>query len=129
FTAMSLRLQAAFGLRREESIKIRPDWADRGDVLKLKDSWTKGGKERDVQRWPRKSGHGDKWKLCANPIGLDARESRRIMSKRPRRNHSSIFKAKVALDGRRQLPWPVVLPHEGMLPTGGCRVSVASVPH
>ena len=30
---MSLRLQAAFGLRREESIKLRPEWADRGDVL------------------------------------------------------------------------------------------------
>ena len=28
---MSLRLQAAFGLRREDSIKIVPAWADRGD--------------------------------------------------------------------------------------------------
>ena len=28
---ISLRLQAAFGLRREESIKIVPKWADRGD--------------------------------------------------------------------------------------------------
>src|ERR1035441_10608659 len=53
------------------------------------------------ERWPRKTGHGDKWKLCDNPIGLDARESRRTMSKRPRRNHSSIFKAKVALDAIR----------------------------
>ena len=44
FTALSLRLQEAFGLRREESIKLRPTWADRGDVLHLKDSWTKGGK-------------------------------------------------------------------------------------
>ena len=48
YTALSLRLQAAFGLRREESIKLRPTWADRGDVLKLKASWTKGGKERDI---------------------------------------------------------------------------------
>ena len=48
YTAMSLRLQEAFGLRREESIKIRPQWADRGDVLHLKDSWTKGGKARDI---------------------------------------------------------------------------------
>ena len=30
YTALSLRLQAAFGLRREESIKIRPAWADKG---------------------------------------------------------------------------------------------------
>jgi hypothetical protein len=42
---MSLRLQAAFGLRREASIKIVPAWADRGDMLVLKDSWNKGGRE------------------------------------------------------------------------------------
>ena len=38
----------AFGLRREESIKIRPQWADRGDKLVLMDSWTKGGREREI---------------------------------------------------------------------------------
>ncbi len=48
YTALSLRLQQAFGLRREESIKLRPEWADRGEVLHLKASWTKGGKERDI---------------------------------------------------------------------------------
>jgi integrase len=47
-TAMSLRLQEAFGLRREESIKIQPGWADRGDMLVLKSTWTKGGKERTI---------------------------------------------------------------------------------
>ena len=45
---MSLRLQQAFGLRREEALKIRPRWADRGDHLHLKASWTKGGRERIV---------------------------------------------------------------------------------
>jgi site-specific recombinase XerC len=45
---MSLRLQAAFGLRREESMKIRPAWADRGDHLVLKASWCKGGRPRTV---------------------------------------------------------------------------------
>ena len=45
---MSLRLQAAFGLRREESIKIRPEWADRGNILALKDTWTKGGRAREI---------------------------------------------------------------------------------
>jgi Phage integrase, N-terminal/Integrase len=44
----SLRLQVAFGLRREESIKIIPTWADRGDSLVLKDSWTKGGRAREI---------------------------------------------------------------------------------
>ncbi len=48
YTAMSLQLQEAFGLRREESIKIQPGWADRGDTLVLKASWTKGGKERAI---------------------------------------------------------------------------------
>ena len=48
YTAMSLRLQAAFGLRREESIKIRPEWADRGNILALKDTWTKGGRPREI---------------------------------------------------------------------------------
>ena len=48
YTAMSLRLQAAFGLRREESIKIRPEWANRGNILALKDTWTKGGRAREI---------------------------------------------------------------------------------
>ncbi len=45
---MSLRLQQAFGLRREEALKIQPRWADRGKHLHLKASWTKGGRERTV---------------------------------------------------------------------------------
>jgi len=45
---MSLQLQAVFGLRREESIKFQPSYADRGDHLALKGSWTKGGRERTV---------------------------------------------------------------------------------
>ncbi|GAB1840524.1 integrase domain-containing protein [Achromobacter xylosoxidans] len=45
---MSLQLQAAFGLRREEAIKFQPCYADRGDHIALKGSWTKGGRERTV---------------------------------------------------------------------------------
>jgi len=45
---MSLELQQAFGLRREEAIKFSPDFADRGDYIRLKPSWTKGGKERVI---------------------------------------------------------------------------------
>ena len=48
YTALSPRLQDAFGLRRKESIKLHPTWADRGDVLHLKASWTEGDKERDI---------------------------------------------------------------------------------
>jgi len=45
---MSLDLQQAFGLRREEAMKIQPMFADRGDHLFLKGSLTKGGRERVV---------------------------------------------------------------------------------
>jgi hypothetical protein len=48
YCAMSLQLQAAFGLRREESLKIQPAYADRGDVLALKASWCKGGRPREI---------------------------------------------------------------------------------
>jgi site-specific recombinase XerC len=45
---MSLRLQQAFGLRREEALKIQPRRADRGEYLQLERSWTKGGRARAV---------------------------------------------------------------------------------
>lgn len=49
YMAMSLlRLQVAFGLRRAESIKIQPTWADRGNQLVLKASWAKGGRAREI---------------------------------------------------------------------------------
>lgn len=45
---LSLELQRAFGLRREEAIKFQPAYADRGERLVLKASWTKGGKAREI---------------------------------------------------------------------------------
>jgi len=45
---MSLELQQAFGLRREEAIKFQPSFADQGDHIALKASWTKGGKSREI---------------------------------------------------------------------------------
>ena len=48
YVAMSLVLQRAFGLRREEAIKFMPSYADQGDHLRLKRSWTKGGKPRVI---------------------------------------------------------------------------------
>jgi hypothetical protein len=48
FTRMSLLFEKWFGLRKEESIKIQPEWADRGDHIVLKASWTKGSKERAI---------------------------------------------------------------------------------
>lgn len=49
---MSLVLQQAFGLRREESIKFRPAYADRGDCIVLKGPWTKGGRPRTIRITP-----------------------------------------------------------------------------
>ncbi|MCW1473928.1 phage integrase N-terminal domain-containing protein [Acinetobacter baumannii] len=52
--AQSLRLQDAFGLRREESIKFQPEFALDGQTvenaryIRLKDSWTKGGRARTI---------------------------------------------------------------------------------
>ena len=48
YLRLSLRLQAEFGLRREEAIKFRPSYAVRHDHIRLKASWTKGGRERSV---------------------------------------------------------------------------------
>ncbi len=48
YVRMSLELQQAFGLRREEAIKFQPSFADQGDHLVLKSSWTKGGRERTI---------------------------------------------------------------------------------
>ena len=45
---MSLHLQRAFGLRREEALKLKPFQADRGDRLVLQGSWTKGGRPREI---------------------------------------------------------------------------------
>ena len=52
--AQSLRLQDAFGLRREESMKFQPVFALDGQTIenakyiRLKDSWTKGGRPRTI---------------------------------------------------------------------------------
>ncbi len=45
---MSLELQRAFGLRREEAMKFQPSDADKEDHIQLKASWTKGGKPKII---------------------------------------------------------------------------------
>jgi hypothetical protein len=47
-TRYSLKLQESFGLRREEAIKFSPSYADKGEKIVLKASWTKGGKAREI---------------------------------------------------------------------------------
>ena len=48
YVRLSLRLQAAFGLRREEAIKFRPGYAIQRDHIRLRATWTKGGRARTV---------------------------------------------------------------------------------
>jgi integrase len=48
YVQMSVRLQAAFGLRREEAIKFQPAYAMQGEHVRLKSSWTKGGRARVI---------------------------------------------------------------------------------
>ena len=48
YVRASLELQRAFGLRREEAIKFNPHYADRGDKIVLKPTWTKGGRARVI---------------------------------------------------------------------------------
>jgi hypothetical protein len=48
WAAYAVRLQMAFGLRLEESLKFRPAVADKGTALTLQASWCKGGRARVV---------------------------------------------------------------------------------
>lgn len=48
YMQMSLQAQKLFGLRMEESLKIQPYVAERGDQLFIKGSWAKGGKDRYI---------------------------------------------------------------------------------
>ena len=45
---ISLELQKAFGLRREEAIKFIPEYADQGNHIRLKATWCKGGRARTI---------------------------------------------------------------------------------
>ena len=81
---MSLELQQAFGLRREEAIKFIPTYADQGNHLILKRSWTKGGKSREIpirtkaQRECLNRAHGLAGKGSLIPSNRDYRQQLRI---------------------------------------------------
>lgn len=61
--AQSLRLQDAFGLRREESMKFQPEFALDGQTIEnakyiiLKGSWAKGGRPRTIPITSEKQRH------------------------------------------------------------------------
>lgn len=48
YIQLSIRMQQAFGLRREEAMKFNPSYADHIDYISLKGSWAKGGRPRSV---------------------------------------------------------------------------------
>lgn len=94
---MSLALQRAFGLRREEALKIRPAWADRGTKLVLMGSWTKGGRPREIRI---RTGHQrevlDQAKAVAGSGSLIPKEKSYI-------NHLRTYKRQVAAAGFHKL--------------------------
>lgn len=54
YVRLSLELQQAFGLRREESMKFQPSYAlagfspDNAEQIRIKPSWAKGGRYREI---------------------------------------------------------------------------------
>jgi hypothetical protein len=45
---LAIKLQMAFGMRLEESLKFRVAQADKGDRLEMQSSWCKGGRYREI---------------------------------------------------------------------------------
>ena len=71
----TLQLQAAFGLRREEAIKFRVAYADRGDRLVLKPSWTKGGRYREIPlTHPKQRALLDEIRAAIAELGYEPRQ-------------------------------------------------------
>ena len=48
YVQAALMLQSAFGLRREEAMKFQPEYAIQKGYIRLKSSWTKGGRYREI---------------------------------------------------------------------------------
>ena len=90
---MSLELQQAFGLRREEAMKFQPSYADRGDHIALKESWTKGGKSRVI---PLRS---EAQRAVLNRAGLLAGKGSLIPSSRNYRQQLRIYERHTANAG------------------------------
>ncbi|MYE02317.1 MAG: hypothetical protein F4Y03_13780 [Alphaproteobacteria bacterium] len=76
---MSLRLQAAFGLGREEAIKFMPSYADRGGSIVLKAASTKGGRAREISIWndAQRAVLDEARRLAGGVAGAGARTHRR----------------------------------------------------
>ena len=48
YVRFGVMLQHAFGLRKEEAIKFRPSYPNQDHHIRLKGSWTKGGRPRKI---------------------------------------------------------------------------------
>ena len=94
---MSLELQRAFGLRREEALKIRPAWADRETKLVLQGSWTKGGRRREIRILTSHQREVlDRAKAVADNGSLIPRDKSYI-------NHLRVYKRQIAAAGFHKL--------------------------
>lgn len=69
---LSLEAQVLFGLRVEESLKIKPCIADKGDSLYIKGSWAKGGRARLI---PVRTTQQREWLMRAKALLPDKKSS------------------------------------------------------
>lgn len=95
---VQLHLQRYLGLRREESIKLKPHVADKGEYLYLQGSWCKGGRERAV---PIDTPEARYWLEEAKALAPNVHQSL-IPLGRNYRQHRDIYDKQVQKSGIRR---------------------------
>ncbi len=99
FVSCSLELQQEFGLRREEAMKFQPEYALQGsgpdsvERIKIKGSWTKGGRERFIPVTTQKQ------RVALARARDMARGGSLIPPEKSYKTHLSIFEAHTAAAG------------------------------
>jgi hypothetical protein len=99
YVRVSLELQRVFGLRREESMKIKPHMADRGHRLELLSTWCKGGRGRGMDiRTEEQRYWLDEAKKLAGKFGNSL-----IPISKDYKKHCSVYKKQVIRAGFRRV--------------------------
>src|SRR5258708_27393153 len=84
------RWNAWIGKRKEHRLSLVTDWP-------TTKPWQYTFSTSGDKSWPQGSEQDDKWSFCLTAGTLCPAESGETMSRRPRRNHTPAFKAKVAI--------------------------------
>jgi site-specific recombinase XerD len=99
YIRVSLELQRVFGLRREESLKIKPWQADQGAELLLQQSWCKGGRGRAI---PVRTEEQRYWLDHAKQL-VDHKDSSMIPEKKSYIQQRSVYDKQVLRAGLKNL--------------------------